>query len=176
MEKTDRGVIHMYAYCLFCETQRCKTIAEYINKTHEYQCLYPQIIQRKWVKGIPAEENHDWLPGYLFLYSEQKIRPRFDISGIIRCLGNGELTGQDLRFAEMIYRKNGIIGCVSLVQEGDRCRILDPAWQEITGKVIKMDRGRRRCCIEYEFDGTVRTIWAGYDILKQESSVSIQKK
>lgn len=158
----------MYAYCLFCETQRCKTIAEYINKNFEYTCLYPQIIQRKWVKGIPHEENHDWLPGYLFIYSETKIKPKYDINGIIRCLGNEKLTGQDLRFAEMLYRKKGIMGSVPLVQEGDRCRISDPAWQEMSGRVVKIDRGRKRCCIEYEFDEKTRKIWAGYDILEQK--------
>ena len=54
----------MYAYCFFCETQRCKKISELIRKNYDYTCFAPQIIQRKWVKGVPTEEMHDWLPGY----------------------------------------------------------------------------------------------------------------
>ncbi len=161
----------MFAYCLFCETQRCRTIAGYITKNFGYTCLSPQIIQRKWVKGVPTEEKHDWLPGYLFLYTEGKIFPRFDISGIIRVLGNGELNGHDLAFAEMIYRKNGVMGNVSLVREGERCRINDPAWNDLQGTVIKMDHERKRCCVAFEFDDARRTIWVGYEILDAEHSL-----
>ena len=156
----------MHVYCLFCETQRCRQIAAIITKDFGYQCIYPQIVQRKWVKGIPTEVRHDWLPGYLFLYSEQPIQKKLNISGIIRFLGNGELEGQDLVFGEMIFSRQGIMGTVSLLQEGDRCKVADPAWSEIRGKVVKMDFGRKRCCIEFEFDGTRRTIWVGYELLQ----------
>ena len=158
----------VYAYCLFCETQRCNIISEYIIKNYGYQCLSPQIVQRKWVKGVPVDENHDWLPGYLFIFSDRKISTKFEISGIIRCLGNGELKGHDLRFAEMIRCRNGMMGTVPLIQEGEKCRISDPAWERMSGKVIKLDRGRKRCCIEYSFDGIARTIWVGYEILEPE--------
>ena len=159
-------VIFLYAYCLFCETQRCRIIADFISKNYGYHCLSPQIIQRKWIKGISTEEKHDWLPGYLFLYSDEKIVPRFEISGIIRCLGNKELSGQDLAFAEMIFHRNGIIGNIPLIREKDRYIVSDPAWGKVSGRVIKIDRERKRCCVEYEFDGIVRTLWAGYEYLE----------
>ncbi len=155
----------LFAYCFFCETQRCKLIAELIQKNYGYTCFAPQIIQRKWVKGIPTEEAHDWLPGYVFVYTSEMINPRFAIDGIIRCLGNEELHGQDYSFADMLYQKNGVIGSVPLLQEGERCVIADHSWQGMCGTVIKMDRGRKRCCIQFEFDGTVRTIWIGYELI-----------
>ena len=164
MKNRQKEVKQMYVYCLFCETQRCKKIAEYISRNYGYLCLVPQIIQRKWIKGIPTEESHDWLPGYLFIYTSKRIVPRFDISGIIRCLGNKELSGQDFAFAEMIRLRKGIIGFVSLVQEGASCRINDPAWDGIIGRIIKMDRGRQRCCVEFDFDGNAHTVWVGYEI------------
>ena len=159
----------MYAYCFFCETQRCQVIAELIRKNYGYTCFAPQIIQRKWIKGLPNEELHDWLPGYIFVYSDEKINPRFPVNGIIRCLGNEELHGQDREFAEMLYQKNGVIGSVALVQEGDRCFVADPSWQGMQGTVIKMDRGRRRCCLEFVFDDIRRTIWVGYELLNPKN-------
>ena len=161
-------MIIMYAYCLFCETRRCGTVAEYIKRVYGYDCFYPLIIQRKWIKGIPTEEKHDWLPGYLFVFTDVRIIPRFDISGIIRCLGNKELNGQDLNFAEMVYQNKGLMGSVLLIKEGDHCRVNDPAWTEIDSRVIKMDRGRKRCCIEFSFDGVLRTVWVGYEMLNTE--------
>ena len=164
----------MYAYCFFCETQRCKVIAELIRKNYGYTCYAPRIIQRKWIKGVPNEESHDWLPGYIFVYASEKINPRFVIDGIIRCLGNEELHGPDREFAEMLYQKNGIIGSAPLVQEGERCLLADSSWQGMHGTVIRMDRGRKRCCIEFEFGGIARTIWVGYELIKPDKSIDIQ--
>lgn len=163
-------MMQVYAYCFFCETQRCRMIAELIQKNYGYTCFSPQIIQRKWTKGTPTEEVHDWLPGYIFVYSDEKINPHFMVNGIVRCLGNGELYGSDLEFAIMLYSKNGTIGNIPLVQEGDYCIVSDPSWQGMHGKVIKMDRGRKRCCIEFEFDGIARTIWVGYNLLEKDQT------
>ena len=156
----------MHVYCLFCETQHCRQIATIIEKDFGFRCIYPQIVQRKWIKGKPTEEMHDWLPGYLFLYSEQSMVTMPRVTGIIRCLGNGELTDGDLEFARMIQQRNGIMGNVSLIQDGSRCRIKDTAWSGLQGEVIKMDRERERCCIQFVFDDTVRTIWVGYEIVE----------
>ena len=158
----------MHAYCLFCETQSCGQIATIIKKDFGFQCIYPQIVQRKWIKGKPTEEMHDWLPGYLFLYTEQPLLMLPKVTGIIRCLGNGELTGGDREFARMIQQRDGIMGNVSLIQEGSRCSIKDTAWLELQGEVIKMDRERKRCCIQFMFDHTVRMVWVGYEIVDIE--------
>ena len=156
----------MYAYCLFCETQRCKTIADYIFNNYGYICLYPQIIQRKWVKGVPVEEKHDWLPGYLFLFLNEPKQIHFDISGIIRYLGTGYLEGSDRMFADMIFETKGIMGFVSLVRENNRYEIHDPIWKKLNGQITRVDHERRRCCISYAFDNIARTVWVGFEISK----------
>ena len=158
----------VHAYCLFCETRRCRDIALTIERDCGYRSFSPQIIQRKWVKGTAREDLHDWLPGYIFVYTEEPIWPRFKIRGVIRCLENDELTGKNLEFAEMLYRRNGIMGTVRLAEVGDRCRIADPAWDGMHGIVVKLDRGRKRCCVEFEFDGIRRNVWVGYEIVEAE--------
>lgn len=159
----------MHAYCLFCETRKCREIAGQIEKRMGHRCFAPQIIQRKWVKGAMLEDRHDWLPGYVFVYTEEKVLPRFRIDGVLRCLGNDELSGADLQFAEMLYRKDGIIGTIRLAEVGDRCKVADPAWEGLSGTIRKMDRGRKRCCVEFEFDGVKREVWVGYEMVEAES-------
>ena len=159
----------MHAYCLFCETQRCGMIAATIETVYHLRCIRPRIIQRKWVKGVPTEAGHDWLPGYLFVYMEESVLPRFQIDGIIRVLGGGELTGEDLAFADLLRKNDGLLGTVRLVQEGDRCHVDDPAWAGMRGTVVKMDRGRKRCCVAFEFDRTIRNIWVGYELIRPET-------
>ena len=157
----------MHAYCLFCETQKCDTIALIIQNTYGIRCISPKIIQRKWVKGQCLEECHQWLPGYVFLYSEEPIIPNFKINGIIRWLECSELTGRDHLFADTLYRQNGVMGTVRLADVGDRCEVDDPVWKDLQGTLIKVDRSRKRCCIEFEFAKVKRSVWVGYELIKR---------
>lgn len=154
------------AYCLFCETQKCATIAQIIERTRGIRCIFPQVIQRKWVKGNAQEVRHSLLPGYIFLYPEAPLEKMIWIPGVIRTLGNRELLDEDLAFATMLEEQNGVIGTIRLAQVGNRCTVADPLWEKMEGKVTKIDRGRKRCCIEFSFDGVGRTVWLGYDIIQ----------
>ncbi len=87
------------------------------------------------------------------------------LPGIIRRLGDGELKNEDLAFANMLYEHNGIMGTIHLAEVGQHCTVSDPLWKEMEGKVIKIDRGRRRCCIEFTFDNIKRTVWLGYELI-----------
>lgn len=158
----------MHAYCLFCESLRCRTIARYIESTAHVRCLVPQIVQRKWVQGVPEIVLRDWLPGYIFVYSEEPITPYFGISGIIRWLGKDELKDSDLAFAEMLLKKNGVIGEIRLAEVGDRVHVDDPAWENMHGTIIKLDRQRKRCCVAFDFDGMKRNVWIGYELVSRE--------
>ena len=85
---------------------------------------------------------------------------------IIRRLGDGELQNEDKAFADMLYDHNGIMGTIHLAEVGQYCIVDDPLWKKMEGKVIKVDRGRKRCCIEFTFDQTRRTVWLGYEMIK----------
>ena len=93
---------------------------------------------------------------------------RIRVSGVIRVLGGGELEGTDRDFADMLYRQNGVLGTIRLAEEGDRCVIRDSIWENWHGVIMKVDRSRRRCCVEFEFDHTKRTVWVGYDMVKTD--------
>lgn len=170
----------MPAYCLFCETQKCAAIAAIIERTYGFRCIFPQIIQRKWTKGVCEEKRHAWLPGYIFLYPEESpetsVLGSLRIPGIIRLLGNGELQGEDLAFAEMLKGHDGTLGAIQLIEAGQRCTIADPLWQKSEGKVIKVDRGRKRCCVEFTFDAVRRTIWLGYDLVNPIKTEDVSAK
>ena len=81
----------MYAYCLFCETQRCKPIAYLLERYGiADRAFSPQIIKRRRVKGKNVDCPYDLLPGYVFLFSETPLEdfsPFRGITGIIRRIG-----------------------------------------------------------------------------------------
>ena len=156
----------MHAYCLFCETQKCATVALLVERKYNVRCISPVIIQRKWVKGNCEEKQHKWLPGYVFLYTDIPIKEKFWIPGIIRWLGDGELRHEDKSFAQMIFDNDGVLGTLKLAEVGDRCVIDNPLWQNMEGRVVKVDRGRKRCCVEFLFDGVKRSVWLGYEMVR----------
>lgn len=156
----------MPAYCLFCETQKCVTIAHVIERSWGIRCISPMIIQRKWIKGIAKEVRHPLLPGYIFLYMEKPFEKSFRIPGIIRILGNGELEGTDLAFAAMLWEQNGVIGTIHLTDTGDGFIVADSRWREMNGEITKVDRERKRCCIVFSFDSIQRRVWLGYELVK----------
>ena len=168
MGSNGKRVVGMHAYCLFCETQKCDKIAQTIQDVYGIRCISPRIIQRKWVKGQCLEESHQWLPGYVFVYAEEPMVPSFAVPGIIRWLEDSELKGQDYLFAETLYRQDGVMGTVRLAQVGDRCQVADPAWANVQGTIVKIDRSRKRCCLEFEFAGVQHSVWVGYDLVKPD--------
>ena len=59
------------------------------------------------------------------------------------------------------------MGTIRLAEVGDRCEISDPNWEGIHGIVTKVDRSRKRCCVEFTFANIQRSVWIGYDLVKR---------
>lgn len=168
----------MYAYCLFCNTQKCKDAAENLRLKYGYEVFIPRIKQRHWVKGEAHEVERDFLPSYLFVYSETPIENPKQLQReyyVLRCLGAPEnnyvLQDSNLAFAEMLYNCGGTIGFLKAYQEGDRVRLVEGALGGLEGEIIKLDRHKGRAQIQYQFDGAVYKTWVGYDMIQDTVSL-----
>ena len=90
----QRRGISMYTYCLFCETGKCGYVARAVMQRIPCRTLSPKQVQHTWAKGKMVDIEHDLLPGYVFVYTENErldvalLRP---IQGIIRCLSSQPL-------------------------------------------------------------------------------------
>lgn len=164
----------MHIYCLFCQTQKTSHIADIIERTQNVHCISPKITQRCWVKGKEEHRIHEYLPGYLFLYSEEPIefyREIMRIDGVFRRLGSSddgyELSGSDRVFAEILYDMEGCLGILKAVEEGDRVQIASELYHGFTGEITRLDRRKGRAQIEYDFDGQIQKVWVGLDIIKK---------
>ena len=171
------GGPRLYSYCLVCQSAHTQPIMASIQAMAPCRVISPRIIQRKWTKGKAEEKDHPFFPGYLFLYTEEKIPDFYRIRGIlgvIRCLGaetgEYELSGEDLRFAEMLYSLDGVIGIQEAVQEGDQVRLVKGPFADVVGKILFMDRKKKRAKVQFTFDHTVYSLWVGVDILEKTST------
>jgi len=166
----------MVTYCLFCNTAKSVEVARRISEEYRVKALSPTVLQRKWIKGICTEEMHDYLPGYIFIYTERPIARYTDFArmdNVYRILGDAEngheLQGDDLRFAEMLYACDGTIGIMKAYKEGDRIRLAKGMLGNIDGEIVKTDR-RGRALVRYRFDNRFCDVWVGYEMI--ENTVS----
>ena len=164
----------MYAYCLHCSTVKCAMVAESIRRKLVCEAFSPRIVQRKWIKGKAVEEVHDYLPGYVFVYSQEPIdsfEPLRSMEGVLRCLGEREngyrLEGEDLRFAGMLHANAGVIGIMKAYREGERVKLARDAMGGFEGEIVRLDRRKGRAQIQFGFDGSQMRVWVGYEMIEE---------
>lgn len=162
----------MYAYCLFCETQKCRAVAFALEQRGVPRAFSPRIINRKRVKGKNMDVTYDLLPGYVFIYTDEKLET-FDgfrgIAGIIRWLGSPEsgyeLAGTDYEFAMRLYRKDGLVGQVTVFKVGDEVRLDDPLFAGCDGRITRIDYKKQRARVDYQFDKVNYHVWVACELI-----------
>ena len=161
----------MFVYCLFCATEKSGVIARTAEERFHCRAISPRQVQHTWSKGKMIDRENDLLPGYVFLYCQEKSENPAafrTLNGVIRCLcdtaGQYELAGQDEQFALMLLSKDGIIGKTSVYQEGQRIHICKGAFEGLETKILKVNRRNHRIQIEIPFAMRPVKTWVEYEI------------
>ena len=167
----------MFAYCLFCRTQRCHIIADLLEKKGADRAFSPQIVSRQRKQGRLEEHRHDLLPGYVFVYTEEEQKNRDlsqGIDGVVRWLRNDDgttaLTRADYSFAMDLYEKNGIVGALTVLKEGEKVRIKDSIFESYGGTIESIDHRKQRARVRFRFDGQERAVWVACDVLYKDGT------
>ncbi len=175
--RKQKGGRAIYAYCLFCLTQRCKVIAKLMEIRGAERAFSPQIIRKQRKQGENVKKQFDLLPGYVFLYSEERLtdyRFFFGIDGVIRRVGKTEdgyaLAGPDLDFAMKLLDMDGVVGGMTACRLGDEVTLENPLFAGCEGKVIEIDYRKERANVAFVFDNTRREIWVSLDGVKHLSA------
>ena len=165
----------MYAYCLFCLTQRCRTIAKLMEIRGAGRAFSPQIVRRQRKQGENREVRFDLLPGYVFIFSEERLtdsRIFFGMDGVIRRVGRTEegyeLAGSDLEFAMRLLEKDGLVGAMRICKTGEEVVLEDPLFNGCKGKVTRIDYRKERARVDFVFDGTACHTWISLDAVKSK--------
>ena len=163
----------MYVYCLFCQTQRCKVIAKLMEVRGAYRAFSPRIIRKQRKQGENIRKEFDLLPGYVFIYSDERMADYHEfcgIDGVIRRIGRTEqgyeLSGSDLEFALRLLEKDGTVGGMKACHIGDEVTLEDSLFADSQGKVTEIDYRKERAKVSFVFDRTQREIWVSLDEVK----------
>ncbi len=164
----------MYVYCLFCRTQRCARIARLMEIRGVERAFSPKILSKQRIEGKNVSKEHDLLPGYVFLFHEERII-EWDIfsgiDGIIRRVGRTEkgyeLEGADREFALGLYEKNGQVGAMKLVSVGETVRLADNLFDGSEGVVTKIDYRKERARVDFKFEGNACHTWVAIEEVRR---------
>jgi transcriptional antiterminator NusG len=125
----------------------------------EVQVIVPVRILQERFRGVWEEKRKLLIPGYVFLFSREKVsfddvRSLLDVYKVLD-YGTGirELTGGDTEYAKWILSHEGVIGQSKILEEGEEIKILDGPLCDCVGKIIKLDRRKKRAWVEFDFDG-----------------------
>jgi len=165
----------MYVYCMFCETQRCKVIAKLMEIRGAMRSFSPQIVRRQRKKGQNLEKQFDLLPGYVFVFSEERMvdyTQFFGMDGVIRRVGKQEtgyeLAGSDLDFAMRLFEKDGLVGSMKTCVIGDQVTLEDPLFNGCRGKITRIDWRKERARVDFTFDNMACHTWISIDGVKSQ--------
>lgn len=161
----------MKVYCIFCKSGAEDMIAEKIAKlSPELEAIIPVRTLEEKRNGIWESTKKHLIPGYIFLYTSEKsnLSNAKLLLDVYRVLDYGadaprELAGCDYQYAMWIYRHCGNIETSRVIMEGSRVRVVDGPLVDVVGKIVRIDRHKRRAWVEVDFYGRKQTISLSID-------------
>ena len=172
----------MNVYCLFCRTQRCSRIAQLMEIRGVDKAFSPKILSRQRKEGKNLDRERDLLPGYVFLFNEERIIDYeifSGIDGVIRRVGRTEtgyeLEGADREFALGLLEKEGRVGALNMVKIGETVRLEDTLFDGSEGVITKIDYRKERARGDFRFDGNACHTWVAIDGIRKADPGSGEK-
>ena len=111
------------------------------------------------------------LPGYVFLFSpedtaESQLHER--VTDMYKFLeyedGIRDLCNEDYDYAMWIYNNHGSIAPSRILADGTVIRVIDGPLLDCHGKIVRLDKHKRRVLVEFDFDGSKRVISLSADV------------
>ena len=163
----------LYDYgCIFCMTGAEHAVAQNLNRLHPTMVsIVAEKLTRKRVQGGVVENKAILFPGYVFFRvpREDSIPAIFEDRNIIKVLTTGEknwkLTGNDLAFAEWLYKNDGLFGFSKSYFLGDRIKIISGPLVGYEGAITKVNKRYQNCQVVVKFADHEFKIWLGLELI-----------
>jgi transcription antitermination factor NusG len=153
------------AYCIYCKTGSESIISKRVNEIFDNMVAYApvRVLQEKR-KGSWEEREQILIPGYIFLYFEQEpdLSSITELTEVYKILqyqsGSRELVDSDLEYALWVYRHKGRIGPSKALVVGAEVKIVDGPLLDGVGKIVRLDKHKRRAWVEFDFYGKIQRV------------------
>jgi len=164
-----------YVYVVLAQAVKQHIVAHEIPKFFPCKAINPIVIKRKWTGSTYKEITYSLMPGYIFLFSNERMEPRKvrTLDGVLKVLqyddGAYALTAEDERLARWLALYDGTIGVSQAVRAGDRIQVVQGPLKDNIGRVTKVDKRRQRAKVEFQFNDTVFSAWMDFDWVETET-------
>lgn len=158
--------------CLFCLTGREEQVAARIRDGNPaYRAVTLRKMRYRTSHGQHTSEVVQLLPSYVFLKAPMEADPFRELpkNDVIRILtmGDGEwrLRDGDKRFAQWVFRYDGLLDFSKAYREGERIRIVSGPLKDMEGKIQRVDKRGRSGQVILEFNGKTIPIWLCFELI-----------
>ena len=163
--KGSNDKLDLKAYCIFCKSgSEDSIVAQISNLGSGIRAIAPIRVVLEKRKGKWESTERPLIDGYVFIYIEddKSIDYFRDLIGVYKVLeyesGDRELRGADYEYALWIYRHDGRIEPSKALTEGGQVKIIDGPLMSIEGKIIRIDKHKRRAWVEFQFNDTTQKV------------------
>ena len=158
-----------YVYVVLTHEERQLSITQKVPHFFPCETMTPILIKRKWVDGEFKQVKHLLMPGYIFLFSNERMDPSLvhRLSGVLKVLQYGDkvytLTGYDEQLARWLARYGGMIGFSQAVRVGARIHVVQGPMKDDLCRITDVDKRKRCAKVELQFCGASFGVWMDYD-------------
>ena len=155
----------MKSWCIFCKTGSEETTAKFITESDDnIKAIAPIRILQEKRGGRWLYKEQVLFPGYVFIYAKDDIDFEMirRVPGFYKLLGYDtifkELQGSDYKYSMWIYKHQGTLETSKVLTIGSTVKVIEGPLLDGLGKIVKLDKHKRRIWVEFEFDGQLRTV------------------
>jgi len=160
--------------CIFCKTGKESSVAESIESLDGIvRARAVKQTKRYTRKGIVTLEDHIVIQGYVFFEANEEVtfQNLFTIEGFLSVLTDGDgdwcLRDDDLAYAKIVMKYDGIIGLSKVYKIGDDIQIVEGPLKDFEGQITKIDRRNRSGQVTLHFNNQSKKVWLCFDIIQK---------
>ncbi len=178
--------IAMRYYCLFCRAGAEKTFSKNLRfllcrdypSCDEFSVMFPVRLISERKNGQWKSKEQPLLPGYVFLYlNDDDPFPSLQVrqcDGFYRVLkytdGSTDLRGPDREYAHWIRSHGGVLKPSKVsFDAGNMITVISGPLKDMQGKVVKLDKHKKRVIVAFEFAGEIREVNLSVEFVSKEA-------
>ena len=165
-----------FVYAVFAQAMKQQYVTHELPKFFPCKAINPVLIKRKWIGRECKEITYSLMPGYIFLFSNERMNPGRlrKLDGILSVLkyddGAYALTEKDEKLARWLLKYDGTIGLSKAIREGDHIQIVQGPLKDNIGSITRVDKHRKRAKIELQFNEVVWPVWMDFEFVELEGA------
>lgn len=157
--------------CLFCTTGKEMAVARMMmHACSDVKATAARQVKHKSEQGQKSKIEAVILPSYVFFEAPTDMKslswvPTEEVIRVLTYDGDWRLAGEDERFAQWLFRYDGLLSFSTAYREGERIRIISGPLKDMEGQITRIDKRGRSGQVAVTFNNRTVRLWLGFDLV-----------